>query len=55
MNLASKVTIINELLGLEDNVNIGSALQRAKQEVGCKAEGNLNEQADALLRELTPM
>ena len=52
LNLAAKVTLIKDLLGLDSSLNIPSVIRQAKQAVGCEAEGNLNDQADALLLEL---
>ena len=40
------------VLGLDGALNLASAIQQAKQEVGCDAGGNLNAQADAILAEI---
>ena len=53
-NLASKVELIREMLGLERGMDMVATLQEAQQTVGCRAEGSLNDQADALLFELVP-
>jgi len=53
-NLVGKVALIKEILGLEAGLNIGSAIREAKAQVGCELDGNLNEQADAVLLELLP-
>lgn len=52
LNLAGKVALIKDALGLDSSLNIASAIRTARQEVGLEIEGNLNEQADALLSEL---
>ena len=53
-NLVGKVALIKEILGLDSSLNLASAIQQAKTDVGLDAEGSLIEQADALLVELTP-
>lgn len=53
-NLAGKVALIKEILGLDSSLNLASAIQQAKNDVGLEAEGSLIAQADALLFELTP-
>lgn len=53
LNLAGKVVLIKDMLGLDANLNLAAAIRQAKQDVGCEADGSLNEQADALLLELT--
>lgn len=52
LNLAGKVTLIKDVLGLDPNLNLASTIRIAKEEVGCEAEGNLNAQADALLQQI---
>eukprot|EP00325_Prymnesiales_sp_UTEX-LB-985_P034181 CAMPEP_0174718366 /NCGR_PEP_ID=MMETSP1094-20130205/28721_1 /TAXON_ID=156173 /ORGANISM="Chrysochromulina brevifilum, Strain UTEX LB 985" /LENGTH=236 /DNA_ID=CAMNT_0015918451 /DNA_START=19 /DNA_END=729 /DNA_ORIENTATION=+ len=54
-NLVGKVKLIKELLGLDSTLNIASAIKTAQQEVGLEAKGNLNDQANELLLELTPI
>ena len=54
LNLAGKVAMIKDTLGLDGNLSVASAIHKAQEEVGCDARGNLNQQADALLFELVP-
>lgn len=55
LNLVGKVALINSILGLESTPNIATAIEKAKESVGCDIDGNLSQQADALLHELMPM
>ena len=52
LNLAGKVALIKDVLGLDSSLSIASTIDQAKQDVGCEPEGNLNAQADALLLEI---
>jgi len=52
LNLAGKVAVIKEALGLDSTLSIASTIQKAKEQVGDEVRGNLNEQADALLDQL---
>jgi len=54
LSLEDKVTLIKTKVGLDPALTVAEAIRIAKQEVGCLAEGTLNEQAEALLFELMP-